>query len=88
MCKELLWGSVKLLLQARLWMEIQSSQSLSVPLLHWGSEPGWDGCSLKDWEPPACQTKELQHPKLSVEGKGLGTVFEVAMGPTHSWDRS
>lgn len=47
------------------------------PFYHWGSEPGQSSCSLKDWEPPACQTRELQHPKLSVEGKGLGTVCKA-----------
>lgn len=45
-----------------------------------GAQLEWDGCSLKDWEPPACQTQELQCLKLSVEGRGW-KVCEAAVGP-------
>lgn len=80
MGKGLLWGSAKLLLlpgKAVDHVELQSSQRLSVSLPSLGlkARVGW--LQPQDWEPPACQTQELQRPKLGVEGKGLGTVCEA-----------
>lgn len=71
----LLEGSAKLLLlPGKAEDRGAAVQPAFVPLCCGGSEPGWGGCSFKDWGSSARQTRELQCPELSVEEKGLRTV--------------
>lgn len=61
-------------------MELQSSQHFTCAPSGMGLGARVGGCSHKDWEPLACQTPELQSPKLSMELQRLSTVGEVATG--------
>lgn len=62
-------------------MELQSSQHFTCAPSGMGLGARVGGCSHKDWEPLACQTPELQSPKLSMELQRLSTVGEVAQAP-------